>query len=108
MKKNLNVLAIILFCLSSVSIFAASMGPIPPPDSSEMKCVGTKARKFCVGDHDSAIYDLVGRRAEVEHYQDIASDSVVRIFELNKGKSACWVTLKYSAARITDIRCVGM
>lgn len=106
-----------ILVVATLTILDASAGPDPPASAKRIQCVGTAVRQVCVGDTASHMYDVLGTITEVEAWyaDDEAPDhsDIIRVFELNRGRAGCWITLTQNpkdpyADRITHIRCVGL
>jgi hypothetical protein len=80
----------------------------PPSDAKDVPCVGSATRKVCIGSTERNMYEVMGMRQKVGSWTDEARDEYVRIFEVNRGATGCWIRLSRSTARVTSIQCAGM
>jgi hypothetical protein len=75
-----------------------------PDEASSVQCVGSAARKVCVGDKTAAPTHAFG----YPNYYWRSKDRryVTEVWEFNLGRSACW--FEYGGGSISSIRCVGL
>lgn len=100
---------ILLFMLLAVPpVLASQVGPDPPRGAMETKCVGGPAERLCVGDEAASMYKVLGSRQEKEAWGDEEKGEIIRVFSLNRGRAACWITLGAKNERIKHMKCIGL
>jgi hypothetical protein len=107
-----GTVALILLSASLLSVFpsigyTAKVGPTPPEGAKVMQCIGTAARKLCVGDNMPAAYRMLGIQSEVEAYHKNTNE-FIRVMELNRGEAACWFTVGKKSEEIRRMECIGL
>lgn len=106
MARSLGIMILWAELVLAPISLAAKLGGDPPPSAKTIPCVGTAARKVCVGDERIEVVRLLGIYAETEAWTRNGED--IRVYELNRGRAACWFTIIQKTERVKKIQCIGL